>query len=65
MTPDSTKGLEVYADMDFCGLFDPEMALNDPVTAKKQKDGIYHQVHELSNHFLDQQAPDLNNDVNL
>ena len=32
MTPDSTKGLEVYANTDFCGLFDPETALYDPVT---------------------------------
>ena len=36
MTPDPSKGLEVFADADFCGLFDPEMALYDPVTAKSR-----------------------------
>ena len=36
MTPDSNKGLEVFADADFCGLFDPETALYNPVTAKSR-----------------------------
>ena len=34
MTPDPSKGLKVFANMDFCSLFNPEMALYDPVTAK-------------------------------
>lgn len=34
MTPDSSKELKVYADAGFCGLFDPETALFDPVTTK-------------------------------
>ena len=34
--PDPNKGLEVYADADFCGLFNPETALFDPVTAKSR-----------------------------
>ena len=36
MSPDPSKGLEVFADADFCGLFDQEMALYDPVTAKSR-----------------------------
>ena len=36
MTPDSSKGLKVYANADFCGLFDPETALFDSVTAKSR-----------------------------
>ena len=36
MTPDPSKGLEVFADADFCWLFDPETALYDPVTAKSR-----------------------------
>ena len=36
MTPDPTRSLEVYADADFCGLFDQATALYDPVTAKSR-----------------------------
>ena len=36
MTPDPTRSLEVYADADYCGLFDQETALYDPVTAKSR-----------------------------
>ena len=36
MTPDPSKGLEVFADADFCRLFNPETALYDPVTAKSR-----------------------------
>ena len=34
MTPHSSKSLKVYMDADFCGLYDPDTALYDPVTAK-------------------------------
>ena len=34
ITFDMVKALEVYADANFCGLFDPETVLFDPVTAK-------------------------------
>ena len=34
MTPDTSKSLEVYADADFCGLYDPDTALYNPATAK-------------------------------
>ena len=36
ITPDPDKALEVYVDANFCGLFDPETALFDPVTAKSR-----------------------------
>jgi hypothetical protein len=36
MRPDMSRSIEVYADADFCGLFDPETALYDPVTAKSR-----------------------------
>jgi hypothetical protein len=36
LTPDLDKDLEVFADADFCGLFDSETALYDPVTAKSR-----------------------------
>ena len=36
MTPDLNKGLEVFTNADCCGLFDPETALYDPVTAKSR-----------------------------
>ena len=36
MTPDPTRSLEVYADADFCGLFNQSTALYDPVTAKSR-----------------------------
>ena len=36
MTPNPSKGLKVFADTDFCGLFNPEMALYDPVNAKSR-----------------------------
>jgi hypothetical protein len=32
--PDPTRSLEVFSDADFCGLYDPETALYDPVTSK-------------------------------
>jgi hypothetical protein len=34
MTPDLNRSIEVFADADFAGLYDPETALYDPVTAK-------------------------------
>ena len=34
--PNLDKALEVYADANFCGLFDPETALFDAVTAKSR-----------------------------
>jgi hypothetical protein len=36
MTPDSSKSIEVFADADFCGLYNSETALYDPVTAKSR-----------------------------
>ena len=36
MTPDPSKGLEVFSDTDFCRLFNPETALYDPVNAKSR-----------------------------
>jgi hypothetical protein len=36
MRPDMSRSIEVYADADFCGLFNPETALFDPVTAKSR-----------------------------
>lgn len=36
MTPDSNKSIEVFADADFCGLYNSETALYDPVTAKSR-----------------------------
>jgi hypothetical protein len=36
MTPDPNRSIEVYADADFAGLYDPETALYDPVTAKSR-----------------------------
>jgi hypothetical protein len=36
MTPDPSKSVEVYADADFSGLFNPETALYDPATAKSR-----------------------------
>jgi histone deacetylase 1/2 len=34
--PDPSRSLEVFADADFCGLYDAETALYDPVTAKSR-----------------------------
>jgi histone deacetylase 1/2 len=34
--PDPTRSLEVFADSDFCGLYNPETALYDPVTSKSR-----------------------------
>jgi hypothetical protein len=34
--PDPTRSLEVFADSDFCGLYNPETAIYDPVTSKSQ-----------------------------
>jgi hypothetical protein len=34
--PDPTRSLEVYADADFCGLYNQETALKDPVTSKSR-----------------------------
>jgi hypothetical protein len=36
MRPDPTRSVEVHADADFCGLFDPETAVFDPITAKSR-----------------------------
>jgi hypothetical protein len=36
LTPDLEKDLEVFADADFCGLFDSETALYNPITAKSR-----------------------------
>jgi hypothetical protein len=36
LKPDPTRSLEVFADADFCGLYDPETALYDPVTSKSR-----------------------------
>jgi hypothetical protein len=36
MTPDLNRSIEVFADADFAGLYDPETALYDPVTAKSR-----------------------------
>jgi hypothetical protein len=36
MKSDPSRSIEVYADADFCGLFNPETALYDPVTAKSR-----------------------------
>jgi histone deacetylase 1/2 len=36
MTPDPTRSVEVHADADFSGLYDPETAIFDPVTAKSR-----------------------------
>jgi hypothetical protein len=36
MRPDPSRSIEVYADADFCGLYDSETALYDPVTAKSR-----------------------------
>jgi hypothetical protein len=34
--PDPSRSVEVHADADFCGLFKPETAIFDPVTAKSR-----------------------------
>jgi hypothetical protein len=34
LRPDPSKLIDCYVDVDFCGLCDPELALNDPSTAK-------------------------------
>jgi hypothetical protein len=34
--PDPSRSLEVFADADFCGLYNPNTALYDPVTAKSR-----------------------------
>jgi hypothetical protein len=36
MTPDPAYSIEIFADADFCGLYNPETALYDPVTAKSR-----------------------------
>jgi hypothetical protein len=36
MTPDPQRSLEVYADADFCGLYNHETAIYDPATAKSR-----------------------------
>jgi hypothetical protein len=36
MRPDPSRSVEVYADADFCGLFNAETAIYDPVTAKSR-----------------------------
>jgi hypothetical protein len=36
MNPDPSKSIEVFADADFCGLYDSETALFDPITAKSR-----------------------------
>jgi hypothetical protein len=36
MMPNPTRSIEVFADANFCGLYNPETALYDPITAKSQ-----------------------------
>jgi hypothetical protein len=36
LKPDPTRSLKAFADADFCGLYDPETALYDPVTSKSR-----------------------------
>jgi hypothetical protein len=36
MMPDPSRSFEVYADADFCGLYNPDTAIYDPVTAKSR-----------------------------
>jgi hypothetical protein len=36
MTPDPSRSIEVFADADFCGLYNPDTALYDPVTARSR-----------------------------
>jgi hypothetical protein len=36
MNPDPSKSIEMFADADFCGLYDSETALFDPITAKSR-----------------------------
>jgi histone deacetylase 1/2 len=36
MKPDPTRSLEVHADADFCGLYESETAMLDPVTSKSR-----------------------------
>jgi hypothetical protein len=40
LKPNPMQFLEVFADADFCGLYDPETALYDPVTSKSRTGNI-------------------------